>query len=499
MGNFVGIDLGTTFSAISYIDETGRPKIIPNSDGKNITPSVVAEKEGKLEVGTDYSVKTWSVNPKMAASRFKREMSNQSKLYKIGKKEYSPAELSSFILKKLVQDSSEIIDEIEEVVVTIPANFANEAREATMQASKLAGLDVNYIINEPTSAALYYAFNKGQELSGNYAVYDLGGGTFDISIIKVVGQDIEIISSNGIEKCGGDDFDKAIFEIASEKYTEATGKEIDATQFSLVDAEEEKKALSSRDKTLAQVGDELIQITKEEFENKIKPLVLQARLLCESTLEESGLNSEDIKEVFLSGGSTRIPLVRSSISEVFGKEPTSTINVDEVVALGASLYAAYKGDRSKLGAAAKASIDQISVKEATSKCFGTLFMEFDEMVNAWGKKNAVLIERGDKIPTSITQTFFTMADYQESIELEVTESVSKEEDPRFVKIIWEGNLQLKNPDSVRRGDEVKVTFSYDDNQIMNCKFQYKDEEFVEVDLSMVEKNESDEISNIEIV
>ena len=229
------------------------------------------------------------------------------------------------------------------MVVTIPANFANEAREATMQAAKLAGLNVNYIINEPTSAALYYAFNKGQELSGNYAVYDLGGGTFDISIIKVVGQDIEIISSNGIEKCGGDDFDKAVFEIVSERYLEATGEELDAKQFSLVDAEEEKKALSSRDKTLAQVGDELIQITKEEFENKIKPLVLQAKLLCESTLEESGLNPEDIKEVFLSGGSTRIPLVRSSISEVFGKEPTSTINVDEVVALGCITLCSLQG------------------------------------------------------------------------------------------------------------------------------------------------------------
>ncbi len=368
-----------------------------------------------------------------------------------------------------------------------------------MQAAKLAGLKVNYIINEPTSAALYYAFNKGQELSGNYAVYDLGGGTFDISIIKVVGQDIEIISSNGIEKCGGDDFDKALFEIASEKYKDSTGKDLEPTQFSLIDAEEEKKALSSRDKTLAQVGDELIQLTKDEFEKKIAPLVLQAQLLCESTLEESGLNAEDIKEVFLSGGSTRIPIVRKSISEVFGKEPTSTINVDEVVALGASLYAAYKGDRAKLGAAAKASIDKISVKEATSKCFGTLVMEFDEMINNWGKKNVILIERGEKIPTSITQTFFTMSDFQESIELEVTESVSKEKDPRFVKIIWEGNLQLKKPDDVRSGDEIHVTFSYDENQIMNCKFQYKEEEFVEVDLSMVEQNDNDEIENIEIL
>ena len=140
-------------------------------------------------------------------------MSDKSLKFKLGNKEFSTAELSSFVLRKLIQDTKNVTGEIEEVVITIPANFSNEAREATMEAGKLAGLDVNFIINEPTAAALYYAFAKEQELSGYYAVYDLGGGTFDISVIKVTGQDVEIISSNGIEKCGGDDFDKAIYSL----------------------------------------------------------------------------------------------------------------------------------------------------------------------------------------------------------------------------------------------------------------------------------------------
>lgn len=219
MSAFIGIDLGTTFSAISYIDETGRPKIIPNKEGKNITPSVVSERDGKIEVG-EFASKTWAIEPEKAAARFKRVMSDKSFKFNLGDKEFSPAELSSFVLRKLVQDTKNVTGEIEEVVITIPANFSNEAREATMEAGKLAGLDVNFIINEPTAAALYYAFAKEQELSGYYAVYDLGGGTFDISVIKVSGQDVEIISSNGIEKCGGDDFDKAIYELIEKKYEE---------------------------------------------------------------------------------------------------------------------------------------------------------------------------------------------------------------------------------------------------------------------------------------
>tara|TARA_B100000287_G_scaffold420310_1_gene459534 strand:+ start:646 stop:2142 length:1497 start_codon:yes stop_codon:yes gene_type:complete len=498
MSAFIGIDLGTTFSAISYIDETGRPKIIPNKEGKNITPSVVSERDGKIEVG-EFASKTWAIEPEKAAARFKRVMSDKNAKFKLNDKEFSPSELSSFVLKKLIQDTSNITGEIEEVVITIPANFSNEAREATMEAGKLAGLDVNFIINEPTAAALYYAFAKEQELSGYYAVYDLGGGTFDISVIKVTGQDVEIISSNGIEKCGGDDFDKAIYSLIEEKYEQKTGNKIDPLDFSLNDAEEEKKALSNRDKTLAKVGQELIEITREEFIDSIDHIILQTELLCEKTIEESGIKVEDIKEVFLSGGSTRIPKVLESVKSIFNREPTNTINVDEVVALGASLYAAYKGDRTKLSAAGQASVEKIKILDVTNKCFGVLALGFNETKNVAEERNSIIIEKGENIPVSKTESFFTVVDNQESIQLTVTESVQFEEDPRFVKTIWTGTLELENPETVNQGDEVLVTYAYDENQIMKCRFSYQEKDTVEIDLSMNTASETSTNGEIEVL
>ena len=208
MSNLVGIDLGTTYSAIARLDETGRPVIIDNSEGGNITPSIVLfESESNVIVG-NIAMQNFGVD-KNAFGRFKREMGT-NKEYNAFNKTYNPTALSSFVLKKMKEDAEENIGKISDAVVTIPANFANEAREATLAAAKTAGMSVKNIINEPTAAALYYAYSSGDELNGTYAVYDLGGGTFDISIIKVQGSDIEVINSDGVSKLGGDDFDTKI-------------------------------------------------------------------------------------------------------------------------------------------------------------------------------------------------------------------------------------------------------------------------------------------------
>lgn len=212
MNAFIGIDLGTTYSAVATIDKTGRPVIVHNSDGENITPSCVTETDrGVFEVG-EYARRTWGNSPEKAAARFKRDMGTSATV-RINARELTPSDLSSLVLKKLVKDAESQIGPIGEAVITIPANFSSEARDATMLAARNAGLNVNYIINEPTAAALYYAFKSGEELHGNYAVYDLGGGTFDISIIKVNGQDVDVLASNGVSKLGGDDFDKEIQNI----------------------------------------------------------------------------------------------------------------------------------------------------------------------------------------------------------------------------------------------------------------------------------------------
>lgn len=482
MTSFIGIDLGTTYSAVATIDKTGRPVIIHNSDGENITPSCITETEdGVFEVG-EYARRTWGNAPEKAAARFKRDMGTSSN-QTINSHSLSPSELSALVIKKLVKDARSQIGEIGEAVVTIPANFSNEAREATMAAANSAGINVRYIINEPTAAALYYAFKNGEDLHGNYAVYDMGGGTFDVSIIKVNGQDVEVLASNGVSKLGGDDFDNAIKNIVFKKYTKMTGDDLESDDFTINDAEDEKRSLSKRKRVTIKVNRQLVDIFREEFEEAISTLVTQAEMLCESTIDEAGLAPSEIRAVFLAGGSTRIPAIHDSIKRVFKQEPVSSVNVDEVVALGAALYAAYKGDKSNLSATQKNSIQKIKVSESTSKCFGTISISHDSNRDQHKLINNVLISKGDKIPCSTTESFFTVRDGQTSVNCQLTESSAPETDPGFVRIIWEGDLQL--PEGRPEGQEIQVTFSYDDNQMMKCSFvDIATSRKTEVDLSM---------------
>jgi len=488
MASFIGIDLGTTFSAVATIDKTGRPVIILDSDGQNIIPSCVTEiDDGVIEVG-EYARRTWGNAPDKAAARFKREM-GMSVQVEFNARSFSPAELSAFVLKKLLQNAENQIGDIGEAVVTIPANFSNEAREATMSAAMSAGLDVRYIINEPTAAALYYAFKNGEDLHGNYAVYDLGGGTFDVSIIRVEGQNIEVLASNGVSKLGGDDFDLALKDIIHNKYREMTGEDIEEDDFTTNDAEDEKKSLSKRKRVTAKVNRKLIDITREEFEEAISTHVTQAEMLCESTIEEAAIDPSDIRAVFLAGGSTRIPFVQKSIARVFNQEPISSVNVDEVVALGAALYAAYKGDKSNLSETQKNAIQKIKVSETTSKCFGTISITHDSARDQEKLFNSILIHKGDKIPCSVTESFYTVYDGQEAVNCRLTESTSPETDPRFTKVIWEGDLQL--PSGRPQGQEIKITFSYDENQMMKCSFvDVETGRKTEIDLSMTSQKSS---------
>jgi len=482
MASYIGIDLGTTFSAVSTIDESGRPVVIDNSDGDNIMPSCVAEKDdGIIDVGK-YARNTWGIAPRKAAARFKRDMGTSAK-FKINEKEFTPTELSAFVLKKLKQEAENSIGPIHEAVVTIPANFSNEARDATMAAAKSAGLNINYIINEPTAAALYYAFKTGDDFHGNYAVYDLGGGTFDISIIHVDGQNIDVLATNGVSKLGGDDFDEALRELVSKKYKQLSGEDMEYEDYTKNDAEQDKKSLSKRGNVTTKIMRQLIDITREEFEESISSRIAQAEMMCESTIEEAGLSASDVRAVLLAGGSTRIPIVQESIKRVFGKDPVSSVNVDEIVALGASLYAAYKGDQSKLSAVQKNAIEKINVVESTSKCFGTISIGHDENRGQHKLTNSILIHKGEKIPCSVTESFYTMLEGQIGVNCQLTESTSPESDPKFVKVIWKGKLEL--PANRPEGQEVQVTFAYDQNQMMKCSFvDIESGRKTEVDLSM---------------
>ena len=343
MAAFIGIDLGTTYSSISYIDDNGRPQIIRNDKGQNITPSCILFKSDKSATVGEVARKELG-QPNVLA-RFKRDMGTSVK-YNINGKDYTPTDCSALILKKLVQDAKKEIGAIGEAVITTPANFANEARVETLSAAKQAKLNVENIVNEPTAAALYYAFKGGVELNGNYAVYDLGGGTFDISIIKVEGQNINVVASDGVSKLGGDDFDTILKKIVKDKLKKEHDEDLDEQDYTKTDAEKDKQSLSTREEVNVRVNKKNFKVTRAEFEQEISSLITQTEMICESILNENNLTTSDIQDVFLVGGSTRVPLVEDTVKRVFGKTPVKSVNVDEAVVLGAALYAAYKGDQS---------------------------------------------------------------------------------------------------------------------------------------------------------
>jgi len=481
MGAYIGIDLGTTFCAISTLDDTGRPVIVNIPDKKiapegNIVSSCVLFQKERAVIG-DQARRALQLHRK-AFGRFKRDMGT-SETYELDGKEITPFDLSTIVLSELKKIAEDQLGEIEKAVITIPANFANEARDQTLKAAKKAGLNVDFIIDEPTAAALYYAFDNETELHGNYVIYDLGGGTFDVSIIKVSGQDIKVVCSNGIQKLGGDDFDKELISLVKEKYKKETGKEPELDEhgswdlYTLSTAEVDKKSLSSRGKCIAGGDDglnnEIIEIKRTDFEKSVSSLLAETEMLCEATLDEAKLTVDDITDIILVGGSTRIPAVTASIKRVFNKEPVSGGNVDEMVALGAALYSALRSDKKSLNSMQKASLKKIKVIEITNKCFGTIVASSNEHSQKEEMQNQIIINKNTKLPVSKTEIFVTLSDGQVVVDLSVTETITPETDPRFVKVIWEGEMKL--PPNRPKGQELKFTYSFDENQVMHCEFE----------------------------
>ena len=494
MANLVGIDLGTTYSAIAKLDDTGRPVILDNAEGGNVTPSIVLFEGASNVIVGNVAMKNFGLDAH-AFGRFKREMGTD-KEYVVDDKTYNATTLSSFVLKKLKEDAESDIGTITEAVVTIPANFANEARESTLAAAKVAGLSVKNIINEPTAAALYYAYSSGDALNGVYAIYDLGGGTFDISVINVNGSDIEVVNSDGVSQLGGDDFDEKLIEIVQGKFLEQTGKSLDAEDFTKNDAEEHKKILSARTKTNIRIasphGRASIEVTQEEFEQAISVLIAQSEMTCENVLDEAELSVTDINDVILVGGSTRMPCVRSSVEKIFKKTPKTFGNPDEAVALGAALFVAYKADPSQLTAMQRQAISKVNIADVTTKFFGTTVLTLDESTGSHEKRNDTLIKKGEQLPCSITKDYMTAADGQTYIQCEVNESNVEESDLDFVKQIWQGSLEL--PGGRPAGQKIQVSFAYDENQTMKCSFlDVSSNKKAEIDLSIASQGSESEI------
>ena len=471
--SIIGIDLGTTYCAVAQLDELGRPNIV-SIDGENITPSVVEfYSESSYEVGKE--AKKAIGSSENIIQEVKRSMGSKETKYNFFGKDHTPLTISALILQYLKEEIEKSYEKIHSAVITVPANFSNEAREATQKAADMAGIPVEYIINEPTAAALNYAFQSGESLLGNYVIYDFGGGTFDCTVANIKGQEVDVLASEGVAKLGGKDFDEAIKNIVAKKYKKEFNKELDEKLFTSNNAEDLKITLSRKEKVNAQIGLDVIPVTREEFLVATSSLIIQAELVIETALEMANLKKDEINEVILVGGTTRMPAIKESVSKFFGKDPKLFGNPDESVALGAAIYAAYKTNPENLNQLQKKTVSEISLQEITPNYFGTLAIADS---NSNKLENMTIISKGAKAPCSVTKTVYTIIENQESLLCRVTESSTEEKDPDFVRITAEKSLKLRP--NLPENSPIEITYSYTEDGKMRASFSDGDGEKIEI-------------------
>jgi len=462
----VGIDLGTTYSAIAYINQHGKPEIIANREGERITPSVVLF-DGDTPIVGSIAKRSAVASPLNVCQFVKRQMGEKDwRFLAENDKEYTPEEISALILRRLKEDAETALNcEISDAVITVPAYFNDAQRKSTQDAGRIAGLNVLRIVNEPTAAALAYGLDQSAEQT--IMVYDLGGGTFDVTIMRIAQGEIEVIATGGDKNLGGFDWDNKIMAFLNEEFQKEGGVDLFedlALQQDLRDkAEIAKKTLSSRDNTKVFVSasgkNVSVGISREDFERIAGDLLNRTETLMEMTLEDAQLEWSDIDKVLLVGGSTRMKGVPALIERVSGKKPSAELHPDEVVAVGAALLGGILQKESGQGGVSHLDgLPAVRISDVNSHSLGVVAVD-----GRTGKLyNSVILPKDTKIPTRASNVYGTVVDNQTELEVEVTEG--EEEDLDYVRVIGKGSMRIP---PYPKGAPVEVFFQYDDNGIIH--------------------------------